>query len=44
MAWHPPSVQHTLQKAAQLGSAAHTAYQVGKGIYTVGKFLAPLLL
>ena len=44
MAWHPPSVEHALQKALQLGSAAHTAYQVGKGIYTVGKFLAPLLL
>ena len=44
MAWHPPSFQHTLQKSVQLGSAAHTAYQVGKGIYTVGKFLVPLLL
>ena len=44
MAWHQPSAQRALQKAVQLGSAAHTAYQVGKGIYTVGKFLAPLLL
>ena len=44
MAWRPPSVRNALQKAVQLGSAAHTAYQVGKGIYTVGKFLAPLLL
>jgi hypothetical protein len=33
-----------MTNAMSLASAAHTAYQVGKGVYTVGKYLAPLLL
>ena len=44
MAWHPPSIKHAMQNAISIGSAAHTAYQIGKGVDTVGKYLGPPLL
>ena len=31
------------QKAGQIAGALHTAYQLGKGLYEVGKVVAPLL-
>jgi hypothetical protein len=31
------------QKVGQVAGAAHTAYQIGKGLYEVGKLAAPLL-
>jgi len=31
------------QKAGEIAGALHTAYQIGRGIYEVGKVAAPLL-
>ena len=44
MAWKQPTVQHALQRAVQVGSALHAAYNVGKAVMTVGRYIAPLLI
>ena len=42
--WTQQQVGNALRWTAEMASAAHTAYRVGKMAYTAGQFILPLLL
>jgi hypothetical protein len=42
--WTQQQVAIALRRTAEMASAAHTAYRVGKMAYAAGQFILPLLL